>query len=305
MFHGLVLVDKPTGITSHDLVARARRVFKTKAVGHCGTLDPLATGLMVLLINEATKLSQYILDGDKAYRAEARFGVETDTLDITGQVTRESAITSSEGELNELAAKLSGIFEWPVPVYSAIKVEGQKLYDRARRGEDFEPPKKMMNFWNIKALSGKLPTMSWEIHCSKGSYIRTWIQQLGVSSNSLATMSALHRIYSAPFSVDQAMSLEAIEQALPSLDQDFSRLPCVVPIESALTNLKRIRIKGADEKLLRNGAISHDLRALLIQTFNPEIDQFVQIQTIHDGKLLALIGLNPGQGFAIKRVFQY
>ena len=128
-FDGLLLVDKPSGISSHDVVARLRRILGTKSVGHSGTLDPLASGLMACLINEGTKLSQYILEGDKGYRVQIKFGVRTDTLDITGQVLEEKSVTHSQEDLLREAYKLSGEMELQVPIYSAIKIQGQKLYE--------------------------------------------------------------------------------------------------------------------------------------------------------------------------------
>src|SRR5258708_717792 len=140
-WHGLLLVHKSSGMTSHDVVARARRILRTREIGHAGTLDPLASGLMVLLVGRATKLSDYILNGDKAYQAVVQFGVITDSMDITGQVLTEKPVTFSEAEMLAAIEKLRGEIELEVPKYSAIKVEGRKLYEYARKDQEVVVPK--------------------------------------------------------------------------------------------------------------------------------------------------------------------
>ncbi|NUN07430.1 MAG: tRNA pseudouridine(55) synthase TruB, partial [Bdellovibrio sp.] len=150
-FNGLLLVDKPSGISSHDVVAKLRRILSTKAVGHSGTLDPMASGLMACLINEGTKLSQYILEGDKGYRVRAQFGLRTDTLDVTGQTLETRPVDLTRDQVLAAATALQGEMELEVPIYSAIKVQGKKLYEYAREGEEEKValPKKVMKFWEV------------------------------------------------------------------------------------------------------------------------------------------------------------
>ncbi|KYG60365.1 tRNA pseudouridine(55) synthase TruB [Bdellovibrio bacteriovorus] len=304
IFNGLLLVDKPSGISSHDVVARLRRILKTKAVGHSGTLDPMASGLMVCLVNEGTKLSQYILEGDKGYRVRAQLGVRTDTLDTTGEVLEKVSVEFPKERILAEAFKLQGEMELEVPIYSAIKVQGKKLYEYARQGQEEQVviPKKMMNFWDVEAVEIGPDWAEFDIKCSKGSYIRTWVDLLGKALGCGAAMSSLRRTWSAPYHLPQAQTLEQIEQAYTGAPPWGTAF---VGMEHALPQIKRIRIKGQDKVLLGNGQISHDLRSQLITVFRPSEDQYVQVLAQDTGHLLALVGLEEGRGFVLKRVFKY
>lgn len=301
-FHGLVLVDKPPGITSHDVVARLRRILGTKSVGHSGTLDPLASGLMVCLINEGTKLSQYILEGDKAYRVRAQFGVRTDTLDTTGQILETKPVEVDADQIWAAAQKLEGEFSFPVPIFSAIKVQGKKLYDYAREEEEVVIPQKVMRFYDLKLLEIGDGWADFEMKCSKGSYIRTWVDELGKYLGCGAAMSSLRRIWSSPYFIEQAVSLEKLETQVKETGGGDS----FVQMDLALPHAQRVRIKGHDEVLLKNGQISHDLRVLLIAAYKPDTDNLIiQILSQESGRVLALVGLEPGKGFVLRRVFHY
>lgn len=300
-FHGLLLVDKPSGISSHDVVARLRRILSTRAVGHSGTLDPLASGLMACLINEGTKLSQYILEGDKGYRVRAQFGVRTDTLDTTGTVLEQRPVDFKQEDILLEALKIQGELELEVPIYSAIKVQGKKLYEYAREEQEIVLPKKVMKFWDVTPVAMGPDWAEFDIKCSKGSYIRTWVDLLGKALGCGAAMSALRRTWSSPYLIQQAQTLEAIEAS--AKEGVFSE--AFVPMDLALPQVKRIRVKGQDRVLLGNGQISHDLRSQLITVFKPSEDQYIQILSQESGHLLALIGLEPGRGFVLRRVFKY
>lgn len=302
--HGLLLINKESGITSHDLVAQVRKILGTREVGHSGTLDPMASGLMILLIGQATKLSSYILESKKSYQVGFRLGFETNTLDITGEVIKSFDLHFEPAQVFDIAQSLQGDFMWSIPHFSAAKVDGQKLYDRARRGEVFETPEKQMSFWNVKFESwnesNKEPEFIFHLECSKGSFIRSWVQQLGSRLGTGATMSSLVRTSSSPYHIKQAQTLEQMKT-----DYRAGRKPaCFVPLSLALPQAKRVRVKGQDQTLLQNGQISYDLKGQLIQIFNPTLDQFVQVLD-SDEKLLALVAHNQEQGFHIRRVFKY
>lgn len=299
-FHGLLLVNKEPGGTSHDVVAKVRRILNTRSVGHSGTLDPMAGGLMVLLIGEGTKLSNYILEGNKSYRAIAKFGIVTDTLDVTGEVTRTRPVTVTPDEIRAAALELQGEFDWEVPIYSAVKVQGQRLHQYARNGEDVVRPVKRMKFWDIKVVAVGADSLEVDITCSKGSYIRTWIQQLGERLGCGATMSSLTRTGSFPYSLERASTLGEIGAAWTA----GGELSAFVSMDQALPSVKKIRVKGPDQALLLNGQISHDLRSMLISQVRPGVDEVVQVHSVQN-QLLALIGLEPGKGFTIRRVFRY
>ncbi len=299
-FHGLLLVNKEPGGTSHDIVAQVRRIIGTRSVGHAGTLDPLAGGLMVLLVGEGTKLSNYILEGDKAYHAQARLGVTTNTLDVTGEVLQTRPVKVSEDQIRAAAAELVGEFEWEVPLFSAIKVQGKALHKYAREGEEVARPLKKMKFWDVKTSEFQGEHFSIDMTCSKGSYVRSWIQKIGEKLECGAAMSALVRTGSFPYLLSQAATLEEIDQAWRAGKEHSA----FISMEQALPGVKKIRIKGPDQALLLNGQISHDLRSLLISQVRPGVDELIQVQSVGN-QLLALVGLDPQRGFVIRRGFRY
>jgi tRNA pseudouridine55 synthase len=292
--NGLLLVNKDAGMTSHDVVARVRRLLNTREVGHSGTLDPMATGLMVLLIGEATKLSSFVTEGDKSYEVGFRLGVTTDTLDTTGTVLSERQVLNSDDEITKTALSLSGEFTLPIPMFSAKKIDGKKLYEYAREGESVEVPLKLMKFWDIK----KLRETEYSLHCSKGTFIRSWVKLLGEKLGPGAVMSSLKRTSSHKYHVQEALTLTQLEDL--SAQEIGTRL---VPMDQALKGVKSIRIKGQDAVLMKNGQISHGLRSQLITRFNPAVDEVIQILPEDHGKLLALVGIEKDHGFKIKRVF--
>lgn len=295
--NGLLLINKPAGLTSHDVVARVRRIMQTKEVGHSGTLDPMASGLMVLLIGEATKLSSFVTDGDKEYRLGLKLGITTDTLDVTGQILTEKAVNCDQQQILDEALKIQGEFELPIPMYSAKKIDGKKLYEYAREEIAIEQPRKIMKFWDVRPhFTEKLVEFS--LFCSKGSFIRSWAQFLGENLECGAALSSLIRTKSHFYALEDSVTLEELENL--AVADRHARL---VPLDQALVGVKKIRIKGQDAVLMKNGQISHQLRVQLIAQFNPERDEYIQILPEDKGKLLAVIGLDKDQGFKIKRVF--
>lgn len=313
---GLLLVNKPTGMTSHDVVSKIRRCLKTKEVGHTGTLDPLASGLMVVLLNEATKLSSFFLEGDKGYQVTFVLGYQSDTLDITAdQVlkTNSSLLMSTdilqlENLLKEKAQLLKGEFQWPVPIYSAAKVDGKKLYEYARSGEAVEVPIKEMKFWDIEYVGFEEKSINQEVtnafkfnlKCSKGSFIRSWVYQLGLLLETGALMVELERTFSKPFSIHQSLTLEELEIA--SIDKISSQL---IPLNRALAGIPVIRVEGSSLKLLQNGQISFDLKNQLVQSCqDTNSEQFFQIHSGFGGQLVAVCEYKPREGFRLRRVFK-
>ena len=296
---GILLIDKAAGMTSHDVVARVRRILGLKSVGHCGTLDPMATGLMILLIGEATKVSPYLLERDKAYVLKAQLGITTDTLDTTGQVLATKPVTTPAPEVKDFALSLQGEFELNVPKYSAVKVQGEKMYEKARRNEDFETPKKVMKFYDVEVLDQGPDWLKASLKCSKGSYIRSWIEMLGGKTGSGAAMSELRRTVSEPFFLENAMTLEELAKAIEKGETPRA----LTPLAQTLPHWKSARVDGQSLAMMRNGQISKDLKSILITLYKPETDQGVKILS-KDGELLALIGLEEGKGFVVRRVFR-
>jgi tRNA pseudouridine55 synthase len=191
--------------------------------------------------------------------------------------------------------------ELPVPIYSAAKVQGKKLYEYARSEQEVVIPKKTMTFWDVVPGEVGADWADFDIKCAKGGFIRTWVDVLGQQMGCGAAMSALRRTWSAPYFLDKAETFESIEAQVKSGQWG----PAFVSMEQALPQVKRLRVKGQDQVLLGNGQISHDLRSQLITSFNPDQDQYIQIQSQETGHLLALVGLEAGRGFVIKRGFKY
>jgi tRNA pseudouridine55 synthase len=305
-YNGLLLVNKPGGIdnqvTSHDIVDKIRKVFGTRSVGHCGTLDPMASGLMVMLIGEATKLSNYILEKDKAYRLRAQFGITTDTLDMTGQVLSKQDFDDSKEVALEKALSLQGEMNLLVPMFSAVKVGGTRLHELARKGEDVERPLKLMRFDEFRNIEQGPDWIEFDMSSSKGSYVRAWVSEFGKKLECGATLSSLIRLESKPYDLKQAYSLEEISKYT---QEGGSLEKLLIPISLALPDYKTIRVDGLDMGLIVNGQVSHGLKAQLISVFRPGIDLGVKIVSKNEDKLLALIGLEADRGFVIRRVFKY
>lgn len=322
MKHGMLLVDKESGVTSHDVVARARRILKTKEIGHAGTLDPMAQGLMLLLVGEGTKLSQFLLEKDKRYRVQFRLGEISDTLDSTGEVQSTGKPLPDIEFLQKQVEALQGELDLEIPRYSAKQVDGRRLYDLARQGVDFTPPRKIMKFWDIQIHGLNAQGGDVTLSCSKGSFIRSWVSEMGERVGCGAVMSGLTRTFSNPYSLDRAIKLDHLEQSV--LGQHAGATPAqqnsinlnekessllktqqgFVGLSEMLPDVKRIFVDGQDEKLLTNGQISHQLRSQLITRFQPEKDEFIQIQSKSNHQLLAIIGLSEGKGFQIRRVLR-
>jgi tRNA pseudouridine55 synthase len=206
---GLLLVDKPPGVTSHDVVAIVRRVLGSRRVGHMGTLDPFATGLLVILTGRGTRLIPYIDGEPKVYEATIRFGAETDTDDATGSVVRE-ARPPTESAVGDAIARLTGVIEQIPPAYSAKKVAGTRAYSAARRGValDLQPSRVTIHRWEHGRLTENELTV--RITCSGGTYIRALARDLGRLTDSAAHLSALRRAASGAFTVDEAFTLDQL-----------------------------------------------------------------------------------------------
>ncbi len=206
---GILLVDKPAGITSHDVVARARRALGTRRIGHHGTLDPFATGLLVLLVGRSTRLATWIEGEPKVYRATIRFGMETTTDDVQGQVVREAPLPSPD-EVRAAIPALTGPLDQIPPAYSAKKVDGVRAYDAARRGEalDLAPARVVVHEWTIERLAADEAEVV--ITCGGGTYIRALARDLGRMVGSAAHLVALRRLAAGPLHIDEATSWDAL-----------------------------------------------------------------------------------------------
>jgi tRNA pseudouridine55 synthase len=298
--NGLFLVDKPAGMTSHDVVARARKLLRQSSIGHTGTLDPMATGLMILVLGEATKLSDYLLATDKTYRLSVRFGVTTDTLDREGKILSETPCDLRPEKVLEVALAQQGEFEWPIPLFSAAKVDGRKLYELARRGEVVETPTKKMRFWGAKVHEVAPQGIQLELSCAKGGFIRTWASQLGERLGVGGILEDLRRLRVGDWSADSAVPLEDLPGALEAR-RGF------IPLSESLPQWKQLMASEKDARLMRNGQIPRDLANRLVfeqkQAFASGDPVFVKVIS-ELGELLAILAAEPGKGLKIRRVFR-
>lgn len=236
---GILLIDKPKGLTSNAALGRAKRVLGIKKAGHTGTLDPMATGLLALCFNEATKVSGFLLDADKAYIAEATLGVTTDSEDAEGEVIERHPVpTLEEADIEQVLARFRGSIEQVPPMYSALKHKGERLYDMARRGETIERPARAITIHELTLLGYESPKLHLAVQCSKGSYIRSLVRDIGQALGCGAHLSALRRTYSAPFRLADAVSLDTLD----GLDPEQARA-LLQPADTALAHLPEIRLE--------------------------------------------------------------
>ena len=246
---GVLLVDKPQGMTSHDVVGRVRKLYNTKRVGHTGTLDPLATGLLVVLIGRAAKAAEYLVSDNKRYLAGIRLGITSDTEDITGEVLSRSDKTVSDGEFTEAANSFVGDIMQTPPMYSALKVDGVKLVDLARKNIVVERESRPITIYSIDSTVIGENEYSMRVDCSKGTYIRTLCADIGEKLGCGAVMSSLRRERSGTFSLDDAYTLEALE----NMSED-ERAKVLIPTESLFYGLEAVKLPEFYERLCRNGA---------------------------------------------------
>jgi tRNA pseudouridine55 synthase len=263
---GILIIDKPAGLTSHDVVARLRRVLGVRRVGHTGTLDPFATGVLVMLVGRATRLAQFLNGAEKEYEATIRFGYATDTGDVTGKrldsaaskATRETQSIQAK-EIEAALASLRGEIEQTPPMYSAKKIKGQKLYEMARRGEEIERAAVRVNVLQFEAASanGELiqriedGTCDFAVRvvCSAGTYVRTLAESVGESLGIGAHLSELRRTRAGQFRIENAITLATLELTSP---QETSAGFLISPAE-ALSHLPSVTLSAEDALRTRNG----------------------------------------------------
>jgi len=215
LINGFVVIDKPAGITSHDVVSRVRRILGTRKVGHTGTLDPFATGVLPVAVNEGTKAIPFLDEGVKCYEALMQLGVATDTLDMTGKVLRECEYDSvTRQQLLGVFESFTGHILQIPPMYSAIKQGGQPLYKLARLGQEVERAARPVDIHSIELLSFALPFVSIKVTCSRGTYVRTLADDIGAKIGCGAALKELRRTASGPFVISAAHTLESLQDAV-------------------------------------------------------------------------------------------
>lgn len=269
MSSGILIINKPRGLTSHDVVNRVRRVTKIKQVGHAGTLDPMATGVLVICIGQATRISEYMMGHDKIYLARIRLGIETDTYDADGEVTAIHEVNVSETELRTALKNFVGQIDQIPPMHSAIKQGGQKLYDLARQGIEVDRPARPITIFSIELLNYESPDVLIEVKCSAGTYIRSIAHDLGEHLNCGGHLIELQRTASGPYSIEHAIELETFLAEpnwlshLHSIDEALNDWPSTTLSENDCVRA----VNGASIESLKLEAArcrAHDKRGNLI-----------------------------------------
>lgn len=245
MNSGVIIINKPTSWTSHDVVAKLRGIAGTKKVGHTGTLDPDATGLLPICIGRATKLSDILSGTKKKYYVEFILGYETDTEDISGKVVKESSIIPTHEEIEKAIFSFKKEYDQIPPMYSAIKVKGKRLYEIARSGEEIERKTRKVNIIDIENISIHSELVTMEVTCSKGTYIRSLCRDIGRHLGSYATMSKLIRTQVGSFDLTKAVELKSLNKENIWLN--------IIPLERVLASYPRINANQKADKLIKNG----------------------------------------------------
>ncbi len=257
--HGWVVVDKPLGLTSTQVVGRVRRVFDARKVGHGGTLDPLATGLLPIAMGEATKTVPYVMAGDKAYRFTLRWGQATTTDDTEGAAIAVSERRPAEAEIRAVLPRFQGVIDQVPPQFSAIKIAGRRAYDRARAQEVFELEPRPVTIHSLELAAMEGPDLaSFEVVCGKGAYMRSLARDLGAALGCHAHVVALRRTAAGPFTQDHAISLESLE----ALGHSAAASGALLPVETALDDIPALALTEIEANRLRRGqAVSMLARA--------------------------------------------
>lgn len=207
---GAIVINKEEGITSRDVVNNLNRILETKQIGHTGTLDPMATGVLVCLIGKATKLSSILTNQDKEYIATFKLGILTDTLDITGNILKEENINIKEEDIIKVLKSYIKTYNQEVPIYSAVKVNGRKLYEYARNNEEVTLPKREVTIYTLDIIEIKEDTITIKTKVSKGTYIRSLVRDIGLSLNTNATLTKLERTNLGNFNIDNSSTTENV-----------------------------------------------------------------------------------------------
>ena len=239
---GIIIVDKEKNCTSRDVVNIASRVLKTKKVGHTGTLDPIATGVLVLCVNKATKVAELLTASDKEYIAKVELGYITDTLDSEGTIIKEEYKNISFEEINKVIKKFVKTYNQEVPIYSSVKVKGRKLYEYAREGIPIEPPEKEVTIYDLELLEYDGKFLTFRSKVSKGTYIRALIRDILNELGTIGTMVELRRISQGKFNVEEAISMESLKNG------DF----CLTSIRNFL-DAKVVKLEDNISKKVLNG----------------------------------------------------
>ena len=286
--NGIIVIDKPAGWTSMDVCAKLRGMYREKRIGHAGTLDPMATGVLPVFIGRATRAVEFASEGEKEYVAGLKLGLITNTQDTSGETLEQHPVSVSKERLEQALSKFRGDIEQIPPMYSAIKVNGKKLYELARKGKEVERKPRPVT---IHALTVEEQTAPDEyiirVRCSKGTYVRTLCHDIGQALGCGACMSSLRRTMAAGFTLEQAVSLDTVQEC-------GDRAALLLPVETYFSTYPPLTVEGSAEKKLRNGM------TLVMPQLVP--GQYRVYGA--DGSFLALCRAEDGKLFTVKSFFE-
>ncbi|MBR6697796.1 MAG: tRNA pseudouridine(55) synthase TruB [Lachnospiraceae bacterium] len=247
--NGIINIYKEKNFTSHDVVAKLRGILKIRKIGHTGTLDPDAVGVLPICINRATKVCDMLTDKDKVYETVMLLGVTTDTQDTSGEILLEKEVTANEEEVKAVINTFVGEYAQIPPMYSALKVNGKKLYELAREGIEIERKARNVTIYSIEILEVSLPRVRMRVHCSKGTYIRTLCHDIGIKLNCGACMEELKRTKVSIFDIKDAYTLAEVETIM----KDGKIEEIIMPIDKIFCEYKKLSILEQYDKLVYNG----------------------------------------------------
>ena len=279
MANGIIIVDKPAGWTSQDVTAKLRGVFHERRIGHGGTLDPMATGVLPVFVGRATRAVPYFESAEKEYVAGLRLGLVTNTQDTTGEMLEEHPVQVTEAQLRQTLTRFTGPQQQIPPMFSAVKIGGKKLYELARKGKEVERKPRSIEILELELLEGSGADWRIRVKCSKGTYIRTLCHDIGAALGCGGCMSSLRRTQAGIFPIDQAVALADIVA-----DPEAERL--LLPTDRLFADYPAVTVNARQEELCRNGA-AFTLRGLpagFVRVYN-ETGEFLMLGKNRDGKL--------------------
>ena len=311
LFNGVLLINKDTDCTSHQVVHEVRKILKQKSIGHAGTLDPMARGLLVVLCGSATKLSSYFVNQNKKYDLSLKFGLQTNSFDLQGEVLYSEEVSLKTEDIKRILEQGACDLEIPVPIFSAVKVKGKKLYSYAFKGKEIQLPVKKMSFWGLEICEIQKDSARLSISCSKGSYVRSWVNYLGQQMKTGACLTQLKRVSSGEFELKNSLTIsqlkQKVSQQFPENEQDLKQIlgDSFLFSNFALTQFPQIELTVRNARLLKQGrmplyVLSHVQKEQIAVN---KTGQSQILKAVRGEKLLALLELRPFEKIKILRNF--
>lgn len=297
LIDGVLLLDKPTGASSNDVLQKVKRIFFAQKAGHTGALDPLATGMLPICLGEATKFSQFLLDSDKTYRVIAKLGERTDTSDSDGDIVETRPIDVSLEKLNACIEKFRGTTDQIPSMFSALKYQGKPLYEYARKGIEVPRESRKITVYSIELLRFENDEVEMQVHCSKGTYIRTIVDDLGEMLGCGAHVTYLRRIGVSHYPADRMVTLEELQALLDKANEQAispSELldPLLLPMDSAVQDLPEVELIAEQAHFVKHGNP--------VQVSGTSVEGVVRM--VFDGVFLGVADMHADGKLAPKRV---